>query len=154
MFSPSRSPGRRELRGVPRWLSPPCPPDPPPPNSGMLHMDPDPVEAAGMPQVSAPEDIVLEGGKRLLPTLVTMAAEDIAVLEPDEARLLPDCCGFTPSCCKIMDTSLSVAVLAWMVVLPNRHWCSAFCACNGGTDKRMGMRNVLITAEAKSAVLP
>lgn len=124
------------MRGVPRWLSPPCPPDPPPPNSGMLHMDPDPVEAAGMPQVSAPEDIVLEGGKRLLPTLVTMAAEDIAVLEPDEARLLPDCCGFTPSCCKIMDTSLSVAVLAWMVVLPNRHWCSAFWACNGGTDGR------------------
>ena len=119
------------MRGVPRWLSPPCPlcpADPPPPSSGMLQMDPDPEEAAGIPQVSAPEVV----GKRLL--LVTMAAEVMGVLEPEEARLLPDCCGFTPSCCKIMDTSLSVAVLAWMVVLPNRHWCSAFCACNGGTD--------------------
>ena len=69
-------------------------------------------------------------GKRLL--LVTIAAEVVAVL----ARLLPDCCGLTPSCCKIMVTSLSVAALAWMVVLPNRHWCRAFWACNGG-KKRM-----------------
>ena len=56
MFSPSRSPGRRELRGVPRWLSPPCPPADPPPSSGMLQMEPEPpVEVAGIPQVSAPE---------------------------------------------------------------------------------------------------
>ena len=117
------------MRGVPRWLSPPCPPcpaDPPPPNSGMLQMEPEPAEAAGIPQVSAPEVV----GRRLL--LVTMAAEVMGVLAEaaaEEERLLPDCCGFTPNCCRIMDTSLSVAALAWMVVLPKRHWWSAFWAC-------------------------
>ena len=72
MFSPSRSPGRSELSGVPRWLSPPAPaPWPPaeppaePPSSGMLQMEPEPVEVAGIPQVSAPEDMVLVGGNRL-----------------------------------------------------------------------------------------
>lgn len=116
------------MRGVPRWLSPPCPPcpaDPPPPNSGMLQMEPEPAEAAGIPQVSAPEVV----GRRLL--LVTMAAEVMGVLAEaaaEEERLLPDCCGFTPNCCRIMDTSLSVAALAWMVVLPKRHWWSAFWA--------------------------
>ena len=71
----------------------------------------------------------------LLPPLVT-AAEVMGVLDCEAAtRLLPpappaDCCptGLTPSCCRIMATSLSVAALAWMVVLPSRHWCSAFWA--------------------------
>jgi hypothetical protein len=67
-------------------------------------MDPEPDVAAGMPQVSPAEDVLV---MRLL--LLTLA-EVIIVLELEDGRLLPDCC--TPNCWRMMFTSLSVVVVA------------------------------------------